>query len=100
IGAVNGAGNGKFNPDQEITRAEMVTMLARVLNKSVASGRSKFSDIDNHWAKEYIEQLSQAGIVNGVGADKFAPNVTATREQSAAIIIRMLNIVLDLELVL
>jgi len=96
-GIVNGTGKGAFNPDQEITRAEMAAILARILNMSAANG-TKFSDINGNWAADYINQLSQAGIVDGVGNGKFAPNATATREQSVAIIMRMLNIVLDLEL--
>nr|WP_230986463.1 S-layer homology domain-containing protein [Cohnella fermenti] len=97
-GIVNGTGNGAFNPDQEITRAEMAAILARVLSMSAANGASKFSDINGHWAAENIEQLNRAGIVDGVGDGKFAPNSTATRDQSVAIIMRMLNIVLDLDL--
>jgi hypothetical protein len=98
IGIVNGTGNGAFNPNQEITRAEMAAILARVLNMSAPNGASNFSDISGHWAADNIEQLSQAGIVNGVSDGKFAPNDTATRDQSVAIIMRMLNIILDLGL--
>ncbi|MBP2898784.1 endo-1,4-beta-xylanase [Escherichia coli] len=96
-GVVNGSGKGMFNPDQEITRAEMTAILARTLNMSEANGTT-FSDIEGNWAANYIKQLSQAGIVNGVGDGKFAPKATASREQSVAIIVRMLNVVLDLEL--
>jgi len=97
-GIVQGSGNGNFNPDQQITRAEMVTILARVLDLSAANGTAKFTDLNGHWAAEHIEKLSEVGIVNGVGADRFAPNDTATREQSVTIIVRMLNLVLDLGL--
>lgn len=97
-GIVHGTGNGAFKPDQEITRAEMAAILARVLSMNAANSASKFSDLSGHWAADNIEQLSQAGIVNGVGSGKFAPNDTATRDQSVAIIVRMLNIVLDLNL--
>jgi len=96
-GIVNGTGDGSFKPDREITRAEMAAILARILNMSAAN-ETKFSDIGGNWAANYINQLSQAGIVNGVGDGKFAPNATVTREQSIAIIMRMLNIVLDLGL--
>ncbi|MFB9274168.1 endo-1,4-beta-xylanase [Cohnella cellulosilytica] len=96
-GIANGTSKGAFNPDQEITRAEMAAILARIMNMSAASG-TKFSDIGGSWAAEYINQLSQAGIVNGIGDGQFAPNATATRDQSVVIIMRMLNIVLDLGL--
>lgn len=97
-GIVNGAGNGKFNPNQEITRAEMAAILARVLDMSAPASAAQFSDLSNHWAADSIEQLSRAGIVSGMGDGKFAPNDTATRNQSVTIIMRMLNIVLDLGL--
>ncbi|WP_249901569.1 S-layer homology domain-containing protein [Paenibacillus sp. PK3_47] len=97
-GIVNGAGNGTFKPNQEITRAEMSAILARVLNMSAVNGSPQFSDISGHWAAGNIQQLSQAGIVQGVSDGKFAPNDTATRHQSVTIIMRMLNVVFDLEL--
>lgn len=97
-GVVKGTGNGAFQPDQEITRGEMSAILARLLNMSSAIESSTFSDISGHWAADNIEQLNRAGIVNGVGSGKFAPNDNATREQSVAIIVRMLDIVLDLDL--
>lgn len=97
-GVVRGTGNGAFHPDQEITRAEMAAILARVLNMSAAIGTSQYSDISGHWAEDNISQLSQAGIVSGVDDDEFAPEDTATRNQSVTILMRMLNIVLDLGL--
>lgn len=97
-GVVQGRGNGVFKPDQVITRAEMAVILTRVLNMSAVNGESKFADTSGHWAADSIEQLSQAGIVFGIGGGQFAPEGTATRDQSAAIIMRMLNIVLDLGL--
>ncbi|MNB84833.1 S-layer protein precursor [compost metagenome] len=97
-GIVNGTGNGSFNPNQQITRAEMAAILARVLDMSAPANAAGFSDLSNHWAADSIEQLSRAGIVSGMGNGKFVPNDTATRDQSVTIIMRMLNIVLDLGL--
>lgn len=97
-GVVNGTGSGTFKPDQAIKRAEMAAILARVLSMSAANGSSSISDISGHWAADHIEQLSEAGIVFGVSADRFAPEDTATRDQSIVIIMRMLNMVLDLNL--
>lgn len=97
-GVVNGAGNGRFNPNQEITRAEMAAILARVLDMSAPANAAGFSDLSNHWAADSIGQLSRAGIISGMGNGKFAPDDTATRDQSVTIIMRMLNTVLDLGL--
>lgn len=40
-----------------------------------------FADIENHWAKEYIEKLYKLGVVNGVGVNEFAPNNNVKREE-------------------
>lgn len=55
-GYVNGYADGTFAPDGNITRAEVVTVVNRVLGrtpKADASGES-FSDISTHWAKGQI----------------------------------------------
>lgn len=98
LGVVNGTGNGAFTPNGKITRAEMSAILARVLNGGTDNAMPAFSDISGHWAAADIGLLSQAGIVNGISDGRFAPNDTATREQSAVILVRMLNTVLDLDL--
>ena len=56
-----------------------------------------FSDIDNHWSKEYVLEASRLGIINGYyDADKdeytFSPNRNATRQEIAVILCRMMGI--------
>ena len=41
----------------------------------------KFSDIEKHWAKEYIEKLSSCGVVNGKTKDIFSPKDNVTRAE-------------------
>jgi len=98
LGIVNGVGNGEFQPDREITRAEMAVILTRVLSLSAANGGATFTDIAGHWAEQEISLLAQTGIVSGVGDGRYAPNDTATRQESVMMIMRMLNTVLDLGL--
>ena len=56
----------------------------------------KFTDIDKHWAKEYIETAYQLGVTNGsVHADgtfTFDPQNKATREQVAMFICNLLGV--------
>ncbi len=40
-----------------------------------------FNDVKNHWAAEYINALSEKGIINGVTKTTFAPNGTVTRAE-------------------
>ncbi len=86
---MNGYADGTFGPDNSITRAEFVTVMARLLGKAedpVAAG--KFQDAYDHWAKGYIGALTADGIIGGVSENEFAPDENVTREQIAVILAR------------
>lgn len=52
-----------------------------------------FNDIDNYdWAKESIEGLYYAGIVNGMEEHVFNPAGEVTREQFAKMVVQLFNI--------
>ena len=56
-----------------------------------------FTDIDNHWSKDYVLEASRLGIVGGYhDADTdtytFQPNKFATRQEVAAMFCRMMGI--------
>ncbi|MCG7346453.1 NEAT domain-containing protein [Sporosarcina sp. ACRSL] len=51
-----------------------------------------FKDIDNTWAKSYIEALAAQEIVKGKTPETFAPQDTITRKQFALIIARALDL--------
>ena len=53
-----------------------------------------FKDIENHWAREQIEKLSQKGIVNGTDG-YFRPDDRITREEFVKILCCTLNITPD-----
>ncbi|WP_017754354.1 immunoglobulin-like domain-containing protein [Calidifontibacillus oryziterrae] len=87
-GAVGGYPDGTFKPSQTVTRAEFVAMLAKAIGIEETKNNSKtFSDIQNHWAKNVIEQAATIGIVNGLSEDQFRPNEEITREQMAVMIV-------------
>jgi hypothetical protein len=50
-----------------------------------------FRDIERHWARTSIEQLTASGIVKGVSKYEFAPNRQVTRAEAAVIIGRALQ---------
>lgn len=92
---VNGVSETEFNPDGEITRQEAAAMLMRVYKNYAEaekiSGEVKFSDDEEiaSWAKEDVYSINSLGIMQGVGANSFAPADSYTREQSVATIMRM-----------
>ncbi len=55
-----------------------------------------FDDIDDvPWARGSINRLSELGIINGIGENKFAPNEYVTRAQFAKILCNCFGIVTD-----
>ncbi|MBQ3124779.1 MAG: S-layer homology domain-containing protein [Clostridia bacterium] len=54
-----------------------------------------FVDITNHWAKDYITELYNAGVINGVSETEFAPNDSISREAFLTMLIRALGNELD-----
>lgn len=91
---VNGYEDGSFKPNATISRAEMVTIISRVLNLEVlATGTpSSFTDVSsNYWAAQAIQQASSANLVQGMSASTFVPQNHATRAEALTIIIRALK---------
>lgn len=53
--------------------------------------RIKFSDIDSHWAKKEIVELTDRGIINGYSDGTFKPDKNITRAETAKIISNLLK---------
>ena len=90
LGIVEGVGNGKFAPNQSITRAEVVTICARFTQ--VSTSGETFTDVPaSHWAFDAISTAASFGWGNGVGNGQFAPNQHITRAQAAVLLNRLLG---------
>jgi hypothetical protein len=97
---LTGYGDGRFCPDQPITRAETSTVMTRALellvqaqpDKAPSSRVSKkFKDADNHWAKTYIYDLTSAGIIKGYDDGSFRPERSVTRGETVEFLARLLD---------
>lgn len=90
-GLIMGDENGNFNPNEPITRQDMVAILYRVLDVD-EGGDMKFvdSDIISGYAKDAVGYFVSKGIVNGVDDGIFAPLDNATRAQTAVILYRLI----------
>lgn len=93
---MNGHKDGSFGVSDKITRQEMAAMTYRAiqtagltLNEQALTAFSDEQDIANY-AKEAVSAMQKAGIINGVGNGKFAPQDTATRAQAAVILYQLL----------
>ncbi|WP_342549006.1 Ig-like domain-containing protein [Paenibacillus sp. FSL P2-0089] len=90
-GIMKGYGGGSFKPNQTITRAEMATILSRLIT-SAQDHAAGFSDIAGHWAQAAIERMSQAGMITGYQDGTFRPDQTLTRAEAVTIVNRALGI--------
>lgn len=83
-GYMAGVGDGMFNPDGTVTRAQVVQVLYTMAGSpSVAGMDCPFVDIGSHWARRAIFWAYNNGIVSGIGANSFSPNAAVIREQLA-----------------
>lgn len=87
-GLMNGVGNNRFDPNGNMTRAMLVTVLWRYTGSPAASV-NPFRDVPSDtWYTGAICWAAANGIVSGVSSDEFNPNGNITREQMAAILYR------------
>jgi len=81
-------GNGTFDPDGIITRAEFVKILC-VAKDIRAEGPIYFTDVERHsWYEEYVATAFNAGIVNGISENEFGVNLPISRQDICTILYR------------
>lgn len=97
---VDGVGDGKFAPNDPITRAQMCTMIERYLalyrkawKVTLPETGSVSVMVDENAIPAYalaaVKQCQRHGLVNGFEDGTFRPNELSTRAQVAAVIYRM-----------
>ena len=89
-GLMNGVGGGRFEPDGQLTRAQLVTVLYRAAGEPDTGKQvNPFTDVaDDAWYTKAVIWAANNGIVNGVAKNTFAPDDSITREQIAAMLYR------------
>ena len=92
-GIVGGTGDGNFGIGRNITRQDMAVMAKRALDARMVQlvkekDYTAFADADvfADYAKDAVQALYEAGIINGKGDNLFDPAGTATRAEAAKII--------------
>lgn len=89
-GVADGVSDTQFDPDGDITREQLVTMLYRYAGASAIGGALSFYDAASvsSWAVEAVSWASAEGIVSGREGNLFDPQGGATRAECAAILMR------------
>ncbi|MDC6159171.1 S-layer homology domain-containing protein [Bacillus albus] len=92
-GLVAGYGEGKFGPDDILTREQMAQVLTNAF-KFKATKTTSFTDVDkNSWAFNAINALEENGVTAGTGSNKYSPQMHVTREQYSQFLYNSINAV-------
>lgn len=90
-GIINGVGNNRYAPGNVLTRAEFSKLLVTMLKLEINNKDNVFSDVQEaDWYAPYVNAAYKAGLIKGIGADKFAPDETITTQDAALILVRAL----------
>ena len=93
---ISGYEDGTIRPDNEISRAEFVSLVNRVAGYQAAGSAVKFSDVKTgDWYAGQVAIAVNEGYIGGFEDNTFRPNDSVTRAQAAAIIARIKNLPSD-----
>ena len=99
---IGGYGNGRFSPNDQITREQMATILYRfadfleILPSDMDTALS-YPDAESisNYAKNAALFCQTTGVISGRTGGVFAPKETATRAEVAAIIERFVELIVN-----
>ncbi len=90
--------NGRFRPDDPVTREETAVMLLRAMGleaqaAAAGTGTLTYDDADQvaAWARGFVALAWQRGLMQGMTASTFGPRGNATRAQGAVVVLRAME---------
>ena len=93
-GIVNGYGDGRFGPNDPVTREQIAAVLWRLSGApETDADLSSYEDgaAVSEWAREAVAWCVESGILQGMDAQHLSVGRTATRAEMAVILCRFLN---------
>ncbi|WP_246058075.1 S-layer homology domain-containing protein [Paenibacillus illinoisensis] len=92
-GIAAGTSETRFEPKKAVTRAEFATFAVRLLGlKPVKNNISPYNDTrSTEWYYGNVSAMTNLSILEGKGQGTFQPNASITREEAAALLVRMLK---------
>lgn len=89
---LNGRGDGVFDPDGSVTRAEYVKMIVEAFGLYNEDAVAEFNDIaENAWYYKYVASMVDRGYILGDDNGNFNPNALIKRQDMAVILHRVLQ---------
>jgi len=99
---VTGISDGKFVPDQSITREQMAIIMSNyaktigfTLPKVYAENTFADSAKISTYAKDAVKQMQMAGVISGKNDNIFDPQGTATRAEVSAVMRRFVELAIS-----
>ncbi|MCM3288848.1 DUF4430 domain-containing protein [Paenibacillus sp. MER 180] len=94
LGFMQGTGKDKdasqFEPKRELSRAEFAALIVKYAGLQPQGTDSGFTDVSaSSWYAGYVATAKEKGLISGVSANKFAPNQAISRQEMAAMLVRM-----------
>jgi len=93
MGVISGYTDNTFQPERQISRAEMAAIAVRTINRAEFDELRDpaFTDTENHWAENVIVMAFNAEIIKGITAERFGPTLPVTYAQAATMLLRALG---------
>ena len=90
-GIIQGS-NGQFDPNGQLTCAQLATILAKLLKLPAAKDAGFTDNTADAWYYDAINRCAAAGILNGNGDGTVTPEAPITRERAMVMLARALGI--------
>ena len=103
-GIVEGVSATRFNPNGNITREQIATILYRYYVEYLGNSPSGYADLNGYidgdetsaWAEEAVRWAVSVGLIEGISGTAngtiLSPRGTSTRAQAAALLVRLIGL--------
>ncbi|MDO4174320.1 MAG: S-layer homology domain-containing protein [Eubacteriales bacterium] len=90
--------DGNFKPSNTITRAEIATVVTKMMDYTEEADLSSYTDINKDgWYYDYIAKIVESGVMVGMNEEQtiWEPNGDVTREQVCVMVCKLNNIAVE-----
>lgn len=89
---VSGTGDGAYEPERRVTRAEFSTMLVKLMDAYDEGAAVAFEDVEkDSWYYPYVASAKSKGYINGRSDSIFAPDDSITRYEAVIMVYNVLK---------
>ncbi|GGD82552.1 hypothetical protein GCM10010911_45880 [Paenibacillus nasutitermitis] len=96
LGVIKGYEDGAFRAESSVTRAEITVMLLRFVQSTSMKLQDEqaptFQDVGNEWFADDVRRASRLGIVQGNESGMFRPHAAVSRQESAVMLNRVVQL--------